>query len=89
MSFFEFKNVKIAGISAGVPSHVVNNLKSERRISKDYDNTDFVATTGVEERRYDENLTTSDLCFKAAQQLIDDLKWDKKEIGAINCRTLD
>lgn len=83
MSFFEFKNVKIAGISAGVPSHVVNNLKSERRISKDYDNTDFVATTGVEERRYDENLTTSDLCFKAAQQLIDDLKWDKKEIGAI------
>lgn len=83
MAFFHFKNVKIAGIAAGVPKNIVNNLKLERRISPDYDNADFVATTGVIERRFDIELTTSDLCFKAAKQLISDLRWDPKEIDAI------
>lgn len=83
MAFFHFKNVRIAGISAGVPIKVVSNLYSEEQISKDYDNAAFVKSTGVEERRYDENLTTSDLCLKAANQLIADLGWDKKEIGAL------
>lgn len=83
MAFFNFKNVKIAGIAAGVPANVVNNLKLDRRISPNYDNADFVATTGVIERRFDNELTTSDLCFKAAKQLIGDLGWDVKEIDAI------
>lgn len=83
MAFFHFKNVKVSGIAAGVPAHVINNLKMERRISQDYDNADFVATTGVIERRFDNNLTTSDLCFKAAKQLLEDLKWNPKELDAI------
>lgn len=83
MAFIHIKNVKIAGISAGVPSRIVNNLNAENRISENYDNKDFVETTGVIERRISNDLTTSDLCYAAAEQLIKDLGWEKSEIEAI------
>lgn len=83
MAFFHFKNVKISGISAGVPLHIENNLSSTRKISSEYDNKEFVKATGVIERREDNSLTTSDLCFPAAKRLMSDLGWDPKEIDAI------
>ena len=82
MAFLEFKNVRIAGVSAGVPTRKVCNLDI-KDISADYDSAAFVETTGVLERRLDEALTTSDLCFEAAEKLISDLGWDKSEIEAI------
>lgn len=81
MAFLEVKNVRIAGIAAGVPKNVVSNVGDAVQ-SKDYNAEDFVATTGVKERRVGE-LTTSDLCYEAAERLISDLKWDKSEIEAI------
>lgn len=81
MAFLECNNVRIAGISAGVPKKVVSNLNMTN-ISKDYDVAAFVETTGVKERRIDD-LTTSDLCIPAAEQLLKDLNWDKSEIDAI------
>lgn len=81
MAFLEFINVRIAGISAGVPKKVVNNLKL-KSLSKDYDAAAFVESTGVRERRVDD-FTTSDLCLVAAEQLIKDLNWDKSEVEAI------
>lgn len=85
MAFIEFKNVRIAGISAGVPKNVVSNytLKQGEDISADYTPEAFVETTGVKERRCSETLTTSDLCFAAAEKLIAELGWDKKEIEAL------
>lgn len=83
MAFFHFKNVRIAGLASGVPANVINNLRLERRISPNYENADFVATTGVIERRFDNGLTTSDLCFKAAKRLLADLCWDPKTVDAI------
>lgn len=83
MAFFHFKNIRVAGISAGVPTNIVNNLTAKERISPNYENKDFVATTGVIERRFDGNLTTSDLCFKAAKQLMCDLNWQPEDIDAI------
>ena len=82
MAFIEVKNVTIKGISAGVPRRVIDNLKEFNDYSQEYDAAAFVESTGVKERRID-NLTTSDLCVPAAEQLIDDLGWDKKEIDAI------
>ena len=81
MAFLEFKNVRIAGISAGVPNKIINNLDL-KNLSKDYDAAAFVETTGVKERRVDD-FTTSDLCIVAAEKLIKDLNWDKSEIEAI------
>ena len=82
MAFFEFKNVRIAGISAGVPANIVYNDDNAIQ-SGDYDAAAFVETTGVRQRRVSEKLTTSDLCYGAAEHLIADLKWDKSEIEAL------
>ncbi len=85
MAFLEFKNVRIAGIAAGVPKNVASNLypSDQDNISHEYSPEEYVKTTGVEERRVSSELTTSDLSYAAAEQLISDLCWDKNEIGAL------
>ena len=85
MAFLEFKNVRIAGISAGVPKQIFSNLHPDESdsISKEYTPEAFVQTTGVKERRVSDTLTTSDLCYVAAEKLIEELQWDKKDINAL------
>ena len=85
MAFIEFKNVRIAGISAGVPERVASNLHpaEDDGISSEYTPEAFVETTGVLERHVSDTLTTSDLCYAAAEKLIAELGWDKKEIEAL------
>ena len=85
MAFLEFKNVRVAGMSAGVPKNIASNLHPTEydKVSKDYSPEDFVKTTGVMERRYSFELTTSDLCYAAAEKLIADLGWEKSEIEGI------
>jgi len=85
MAFLEFKNVRIAGISAGVPKNVASNLhpSDQDNISHEYTPEEYVKTTGVEERRVSSVLTTSDLSYAAAEQLIKDLGWNKEDIGAL------
>ena len=85
MAFLSFPNVRIAGISAGVPKNKLSNLHPDESdgFSKEYSPTNFVASTGVEERRISDKFTTSDLCFCAAQKLIADLSWNKEEIEAL------
>ena len=81
MAFFEFKNLKISGIAAGVPKNIVRS--EDINLSDDYDAKAFVETTGIKERRYSNDYTTSDLCYAAAEKLIADLGWDKSEIGIL------
>lgn len=85
MAFLAFKNVRIAGISAGVPKFVASNLHPLENdgVSSEYSPEAFVEATGVLERHVSNTLTTSDLCYEAAEKLIADLEWDKKEIEAI------
>lgn len=85
MAFLEFKNVRIAGIAAGVPKNVASNLHplADDAVSSEYTPEAFVETTGVLERHYSDYLTTSDLSFAAAEKLIADLGWEKKEIEAL------
>ncbi len=85
MAFFEIKDVRIVGMAAGVPSFVVNNLQPlpEDSISSDYSPEEFVKNTGVKERHISFTQTTSDLCFHAAEKLIEDLEWSREDIDAI------
>lgn len=85
MAFLSFPNVRIAGISAGVPQNIADNLHptEDDAVSTEYSSEDFVKTTGVKERRVSSTLTTSDLCYAAAEKLISDLQWNKEDIGAI------
>ena len=82
MAFLEFKNVRIAGISAGVPKNVIRNV-GDAILSKDYDAEAFVETTGVRERRVSDILCTSDLCVEACNKLLQELHWEKSEIEAL------
>ncbi len=85
MAFLDFRNVRIAGIAAGVPKNKISNysLIQGEDISSDYTPEAFVEATGVKERRCSDRLCTSDLCFAAAEKLIAELKWDKSEIEAV------
>lgn len=85
MAFCEFKNVRIAGIAAGVPKNVVSILDGDNNVVLAEGTTAeaFVEQTGVRERRVDKTSTTSDLCYAAAEKLIFDLGWDKNDIDAI------
>lgn len=79
MAFLEFKNVRIAGFSAGVPRNVVSTTSRNPK----YSDEEFIQNVGVSEKRIDDTFTTSDLCFHAAEQLITDLNWDEKDIDAL------
>lgn len=85
MAFLDIKNVRIAGVAAGVPKNISSNLHPSENdnFSKDYAPEAFVELTGVSERRTSKVLTTSDLSYAAAERLIADLQWKKEEIGAI------
>jgi len=83
MAFLKINNVKIVGVSTAVPQKVQSNLGAMSSEGVAYDADDFIATTGVRERRNDKNIHTSDLCTAAAEQLISDLNWDKSDIEAL------
>jgi 3-oxoacyl-[acyl-carrier-protein] synthase-3 len=83
MAFIEVDNVKISGIISCVPENVINNIDVKLFKNKE-DAEKFISVTGIEQKRHVSNSTcTSDLCFKAAEQLIDNLNWDKKEIDVL------
>lgn len=82
MAFLEIKNVRVSGISACVPKSIEEILTL--KLFKDGEAEKFIASTGVERRRYaDMNTTASDLCFWAAEQLIKELEWNKEEIDCL------
>lgn len=81
MAFLSYRNVRIAGLSVGVPKRIISNLDLAD-ISRDYDASSFVEVTGVKERRIGE-LTVSDLAVPAANQLLKELGWDKSVVDGL------
>lgn len=81
MAFLEIRNVSIKGISACVPKTVDEN--SNYPMNED-DKIKLISSIGVERKRIANSETcTSDLCFKAAERLIEELRWDKSEIDCL------
>lgn len=82
MAFLEFKNVRISGISAGVPKHVEYN--QDYPYFEEGEAEKYIASTSIRERRIaDPGVCSSDLCYSAAERLIKDLGWDKSEIECL------
>ncbi|MGV8093734.1 MAG: ketoacyl-ACP synthase III [Mangrovibacterium sp.] len=81
MAFLNVPDVVIRGISACVPKKIDEN--------KDYpigeeDKIKLISSIGVERKRIvDDNTCASDLCYKAAEKLIEELKWKKNEIDCL------
>ncbi len=84
MAFQTIQNVKINGISACVPETIADNRNLELLGSRE-DINKFVDTTGIAQRHVvgDEKICTSDLCYQAAEKLIDSLGWEKNEIECL------
>ena len=80
MATIKYKGVGIRAISACVPKNVSKNselgyLIPEEEIEK------TINSIGIKEKRYvDEDVTASDLCFKAAEKLFEDNNIDRSSI---------
>ncbi len=82
MALFEIADIHIAGISACVPEKVLSN--HDYSWIKSSDRELLVKTIGVEKRHVAEpGQTTSDLCFQAAKQLLDQLDWKEQDINLL------
>lgn len=83
MAVFSIENVNIAGIVTTVPSRIVNNLENDLFSTRE-EAEKFISVTGIAEKRHVEpDVCTSDLCIKAAEELISKLQWNKEDIGVL------
>lgn len=80
MAFLDIKNISIKGISACVPS-------KEEKIADIYKwdgASNFIESTGIAARRHaDDSMTSADLCISAAENLMEDLSWNKADIEVL------
>jgi len=82
MAYLSFPNVELRGISACVPKIVDDNRTT--RLIPDEERDNLIETTGVVQKRITPpHLCSSDLCYKAADKLIEDLGWDRSTIEAL------
>ncbi len=83
---FTVNGLKIAGISAVVPKNTVSSddIIQEAPIELAADLKKAQKLSGVENRRIAlSNQCASDLCFYAAQKLLEELGWDSKEVNIL------
>lgn len=83
MAFFNFKNIRVAGVACTVPK---NEVKTEvyKPLFGDEEVEKFIEMTGVKaSRRTQEHQTCSDLGFYAAQKLLAKKGISPEEIGAL------
>ena len=82
MATASIHNVRLAGVSACVPRHVERNEDFDL-IPPD-ERQKLIQTTGISLRRTAaEGQCTSDLCFRAAEALLNDLQWVRDEIDVL------
>lgn len=73
----------MSAISACVPPYIYDTKRLNELMSED-DVEKLVKTIGIKEKRFAaENVTSSDLCFKAAQRLIEDNNIDTSTIDML------
>lgn len=83
MAYFEFKNIRVAGIACAVPSNEVKT-ESYKPLFGDEEVEKFMTMTGVcASHRTSEHQTCSDLGYRAASELLDKKGINRDEIGAL------
>lgn len=83
MGLLSFRNVGISGLAGAVPRHVINNYDYDLYFKKD-DIKEIVGKIGVKERRFaDKNTCSSDLCYAAAERLLDDMNINREDIDLL------
>lgn len=83
MAKLTYNGIAITAMAGAVPKNKIKNREYTAHFPEDVVN-DIVDKTGVEERRFAlEGQTASDLCFAAAEKLIEDNGIDKSEIDVL------
>jgi len=82
MAFLSFPNVKLSGIASAVPKNIKEIKDLPFFIPGEAEKV--IALTRIERSRIaPEGMCCSDLCYAAAEKLIDSLKWDRQEIDLL------
>lgn len=82
MAFLKVENIALSGIACCVPKNIERNKDYPLFTEKECQI--FTSGTGIEERRVAQNGTcTSDLCFTAANRLIEDSGINREEIKVL------
>ncbi len=83
MAFFEYKNIRVAGVACAVPKNEVKS-DSYKPVFGDEEVEKFKAMTGVKaSHRTLEHQTCSDLGYRAAKELLEHKGVKPEEIGAL------
>ena len=82
MAYWEIKNVALRGVTATVPDNPVKSLDLEIFTKEEADT--FDSTVGIKNRYLaSDDVCASDLCFDAAERLIEGLGWEKESIDVL------
>ena len=86
MAYFKIENAVIRGISACVPPKVEEN--KDLPFYGPGEAEQVIAATGIERRHVcTPDIAVSDLCYKAAEKIIEELGWEKESIDLIALAT--
>lgn len=78
-----FSGIKITGLSSCVPRKIVQNNESSCNMTSE-EVRKLIENIGIKERRIaDNDVTASDLCYRAGETLIEKLQIDRSEINAL------
>ena len=83
MAFLSIEKVAVKGVAACVPKNIERNSESTL-FADDKERQNLIDSTGIEEKRVAlDGCCSSDLCFSAAEQLLNELQWNKDELDAL------
>lgn len=83
MAIIKYNGIGLQAIAACVPRNIEYNMKLDYLIPQE-EIEKTIKSIGIEERRYaDKDVCSSDLCFRAAQKLINDNAIDVSTIDAL------
>lgn len=83
MARCKLSGVRLAGLATSVPKYCIDNFKDVPP-SKREERERLARNIGVSKRRLAQPWQSfSDMAFDAAEQLIQDLQWEKSDIGAL------
>ncbi|MCC6372472.1 MAG: ketoacyl-ACP synthase III [Bacteroidia bacterium] len=82
MAFFSIANIALKGISAAVPKTVASNSTLQGYSPEELQK--LISTLGIQQRRVAQaEQCASDFCMAAANQLINELNWNRSEIDVL------
>jgi 3-oxoacyl-[acyl-carrier-protein] synthase-3 len=82
MALFSVPNVQLKGLSVCVPANTEDN--KELSLLSENERDLFIKTVGIRFRRVAaKGITASDLCFEAANRLLNEVHWKREEVNVL------